>query len=79
MATHSVFLLGKSHGQRSLAGSLEEQWQLKQVLEHSQGLMLWASLVAQLVKKHLPVEEMRLQSWDWEDPLEKEMLLTPVF
>ena len=31
----------------------------------------WASLVAQLVKNPLAVEEIWVQSLDWEDPLEK--------
>ena len=33
----------------------------------------WASLVAQLVKNLPAVEETRVQSLGWEDPLEKEM------
>ena len=33
-----------------------------------------ASLVAQWLKKtHLPMQETGVQSWGWEDPLEKEM------
>ena len=39
---------------------------------------LWASVVAQLVKNLPPVQETRVQSLGWEDPLEKEMALTPV-
>ena len=31
----------------------------------------WASLVAQLVKNPLAMEEIWVQSLDWEDPLEK--------
>ena len=34
---------------------------------------LWASLVAQTVKSLPAVRETRVQSLDWEDPLEKEM------
>ena len=33
----------------------------------------WASLVAQLVKNPLAVQETLVQSLDWEDPVEKEM------
>ena len=33
----------------------------------------WASLVAQTVKNLPAVQETRLQSLGWEDPLEKEM------
>ena len=33
----------------------------------------WASLVGQLVKNLPAVQETRVQSLDWEDPLEKEM------
>ena len=39
----------------------------------------WASLVAQLVKNPLVMWESWVQSLDWEDPLEKERLPTPVF
>ena len=35
--------------------------------------MIWASLVAQLVKNLPAVQETRVQSLGWEDPLEKEM------
>ena len=31
----------------------------------------WASLVAQLVKNLPTMQETRVQSWGWEDPLEK--------
>ena len=35
--------------------------------------MIWASLIAQLVKKNLPaMEETPVQFLGWEDPLEKE-------
>ena len=34
---------------------------------------LWASLVAQLVKNLSAVQETRVRSLGWEDPLEKEM------
>ena len=36
-------------------------------------LALWASLVAQSVKNLPAVQETRVRSLDWEDPLEKEM------
>ena len=36
-------------------------------------LALRASLVVQLVKNLLAVQETRVRSLDWEDPLEKEM------
>ena len=35
--------------------------------------MRWASLVAQLVKNLPAVQETRVRSLGWEDPLEKEM------
>ena len=35
--------------------------------------MNWASLVAQSLKRLPPVQEARVQSLGWEDPLEKEM------
>ena len=38
-----------------------------------------ASLVAQMVKNPTTMEETQVQSLGWEDPPEKEMLLTPVF
>ena len=34
---------------------------------------LETSLVAQMVKRLLPMQETRVQSLGWEDPLEKEM------
>ena len=34
---------------------------------------IWASLVAQWLKPHLPMQEIRVQSLGQEDPLEKEM------
>ena len=40
---------------------------------------LEASLVAQLVKDLPAMRETWIQSLGWEDPLEKERLLTPVF
>ena len=36
---------------------------------------LWASLVAQLVKNLPAVQETRVRSLGWEDPLEKEMAI----
>ena len=38
-----------------------------------------ASLVAQMVKNLPAMQEAKVQSLDWEDPLEKEMQPTPVF
>ena len=38
-----------------------------------------ASLVAQRLKRLPPMRETRVQSLGWEDPLEKEMVPTPVF
>ena len=35
-------------------------------------LVLWDSLVAQMVKNLLAMRETRVQSLGWEDPLEKE-------
>ena len=34
---------------------------------------MWASLVAQMVKNLLAMQEIRVQSLGWEAPLEKEM------
>ena len=42
-------------------------------------LKVWASLVAQLVKNPPATWETWVQSPDWEDPLEKGKLPTPVF
>ena len=39
----------------------------------------WASLVAQLVKSLPAMWETGIQSRFWEDPLEKEKAITPVF
>ena len=36
-------------------------------------VLLWASLVAQLVKNLSAMQETCVRSLDWEDPLEKEM------
>ena len=35
--------------------------------------IIWASLVAQMVKNPPAVQETQIQSLGWEDPLEKEM------
>ena len=40
-------------------------------------LALWASLVAQSVKNLPAVQETRIRSLSWEDPLEKEMATHP--
>ena len=36
--------------------------------------LLWASLVAQRLKRLPPMRETRVRSLGWEDPLEKEMV-----
>ena len=41
--------------------------------------LLWASLVAQMVKRLSAVQETRVRSLGWEGPLEKEIQPTPVF
>ena len=70
-----VFLPGELHGQRSLADY--SPWGCKELdmteqlsLTHS-NLLPRACLVAQ--EKNLSVQEMWVQSLDWEDLLEKEM------
>ena len=70
-----VFLPGELHGQRSLADY--SPWGCKELdmteqlsLTHS-NLLPRACLVAQ--EKNLSVQEMWVQSLDWEDPLEKGM------
>ena len=40
---------------------------------------MWASLVTQTVKRPSAVQQTRVQSQSWEDPLEKEWQPTPVF
>ena len=40
---------------------------------------VWASLIAQLAKNLLAMQETRVRSLGQEDPLEKEMQSTPVF
>ena len=42
-------------------------------------MLQWASLVAQLVKNPPAMQEMQVQFLDWEDLVEKDRLLTPVF
>ena len=37
-------------------------------------IAFWASLVAQMVKRLSAMQETRVQSLGWEDPLEKEMV-----
>ena len=37
------------------------------------GTIIWASLVAQTVKNLPAMQEIKVQSLDWEDPLEKGM------
>ena len=39
----------------------------------------WASMVAQMVKNLPAMQETRVQSLSWEDPLEKRMATTPAF
>ena len=71
MATHSAFLPGKSYGQRSLAGY--NPWGHKEFVmtEATEHIVLWASLVAQLVKNLPAMQETWVQSLGWEDLLEK--------
>ena len=38
-------------------------------------MALWASLVAQTVKRLPAMQETRVRFLDWEDPLEKEMAI----
>ena len=38
-------------------------------------LLAWASLVAQIIKRLPAVQETRVRSLGWEDPLEKEMAI----
>ena len=45
----------------------------------TQALFTWASLVAQRVKNLPAMQEMQVQSLDWEDPLQREWQSTPVF
>ena len=47
--------------------------------EYWSSVPLWASLVAQMVKSLLTVQETRVWSLGWEDPLEKKLQPTPVF
>ena len=62
----SVFLPGKSHGQRSLVGY--SPWGCKRF-----GHNLKTFLVAQTVKRLPTIRENQVQSLGWEDPLEKKM------
>ena len=48
-------------------------------LENSISLSLWASLIAQLVKNPPVMQETWVHSLNWEDPLEREWIPTPVF
>ena len=66
-----VFLPGKSYGQRSLAGY--SPWGHKEFVmtEATEHIVLWASLVAQLVKNLPAMQETWVQSLGWEDLLEK--------
>ena len=41
--------------------------------------MIWASLVAQMVKTPPAMQETRVRSLGWGDPLEKGVAPTPVF
>ena len=43
-------------------------------LEIREWLRQWASLVAQRLKRLPPMQEIRVRSLGWEDPLEKEMV-----
>ena len=81
-----VFLLGKSHGERSQA--VYSPWghtelDMTEATEHTHknicvyaciiyyNIYIWASLVAQLVKDLPAMWETWVESLDWEDPLEK--------
>ena len=45
----------------------------------NQPWVYWAFLVAQIVKNQPEMQETRVRSQGWEDPLEKRMAPTPVF
>ena len=49
-------------------------WTTREII-HSLVHICWASLVAQIVRIRLPVQEMQVRSLGWEDPLEKEMAI----
>ena len=66
-----VFLPGKFHGQRKLAGY--SPWDCKE-LDTTKWLSPWASLVAQRLKRLPPMRETWVQSLGREDTLEKEMV-----
>ena len=46
---------------------------------HTYLIHYWASLVAQLVKSPLAMQETWVRSLGWEDPLEKRKATTPIF
>ena len=70
-----VFLPGESYGQRSLAGYGPwggKESDMTELLTHTPHLVC-TSLVAQMVKNLLAMQESRIWSLDWEDFLEKGM------
>ena len=60
-----VFLPGKSHGQRSLAGY--GQWNCRESDTTEQLTLSWASLVAQMVKNLLAMWETWVRPQGWEE------------
>ena len=75
-----VFLPGESQGQGSLVGcrlwgrtesDTTEVTQQQQQQQHT--FIHWVSLVVQWVRNLLAMQETRVRSLGWEDPLEKEM------
>ena len=71
MARTQVFLPGESHGMRSLDGY--SPWSCKES-DMTESLTLSFSWWFSGKKKNLPaMQETRVQSLGWEDPLEKEM------
>ena len=76
-----VFLPGKSFGQRSLAGY--SPWGCKELsttewLTHCNDVV-WASLIAQLIKIHLQCKRPRLDSWVGKIPWRRDRPPTLVF
>ena len=72
-----------SYLQRSKILKIEtqKQYRARRVIRHvckiiflTMSSVKWASLVAQRLKRLLPMRETRVRSLGWEDPLEKEMV-----
>ena len=59
----------KIHSQKTLT---QKQSMLEHVIRHGKGYQM-ASPVAQWWRIHLPMQETRVQSLGWEDPLEEDM------